>query len=188
MNFITQPWQPSHAYVRGQEVLDTHFQIQTVRTAGTSGATTPGWSQTVGANTNDGTVVRWRNQGPQTPTHASWIANHVYATRAEILDSKGNIQEVFNNGTSAGTQPNWNVNAMGTTTDGGVMWRNLGAVATSSIAAAGGSSGIILDNVTSAATRQGASQVYFSTLSNQTCATSGGTGGCAIQASQSSLK
>lgn len=188
MNFVTQPWQPSQAYTVGQEVLDNGFRIQTVRTAGTSGTTTPAWNTTIGGTTNDGAVLRWRNQGPQTPTHASWIANHAYALRAEILDPNGNIQEAFNSGTSAGTQPNWNTTAMGTTTDGGVMWRNLGPVATSSIAAAGGSSGIILDNVTSAATRAGASQVYFSTLGNQNCATSGGTGGCAIQASQSSLK
>jgi len=31
----------------------------------------------------------------------------------------------------------------------------------------------------------GASNIYFSTLLNQTCTTSGGTGGCAIQTSQS---
>lgn len=48
-----------------------------------------------------------------------------------------------------------------------------------------GSSGIIIDNTSSDA---GASNVYFSTLGNQSCATSGGSaGGCAIQASQSTL-
>jgi hypothetical protein len=34
----------------------------------------------------------------------------------------------------------------------------------------------------------GGSQVYFSTLTDQTCTTSGGTGGCAVQASQSGLQ
>jgi hypothetical protein len=48
----------------------------------------------------------------------------------------------------------------------------------------GGTSGIIIDNSSSAG---GASQVYFTPLSDQTCTTSGGTGGCAIQASQSAL-
>lgn len=48
----------------------------------------------------------------------------------------------------------------------------------------GGTSGIIIDNSSSAG---GASQVYFTPLSNQLCTTSGGTGGCAIQASQSGL-
>ncbi len=47
-----------------------------------------------------------------------------------------------------------------------------------------GTSGIIIDNSSSAG---GASQVYFTPLSNQPCTTSGGTGGCAIQASQSGL-
>jgi hypothetical protein len=52
---------------------------------------------------------------------------------------------------------------------------------------AGGTSGIIIDNFVSALTEPGASQVYFSTLSDQPCGTSG-TGGCAVQASQSALK
>ena len=39
-----------------------------------------------------------------------------------------------------------------------------------------GTSGIVGDNASS-----GAQNGYFSTLSNQTCSTSGGTGGCAIQ-------
>jgi len=50
----------------------------------------------------------------------------------------------------------------------------------------GGTSGIIIDNTL---TTGGASQVYFSTLSNGTCTTSGtlSTGGCAVQAAQSGL-
>jgi hypothetical protein len=53
---------------------------------------------------------------------------------------------------------------------------------------AGGTSGIVVDNSSAAG---GASQVYFTPLSDQPCAGSGGvgtgTGGCAIQASQSGL-
>jgi hypothetical protein len=62
-----------------------------------------------------------------------------------------------------------------------------GATATAArAAAAGGASGVVVDNTASLA---GASQVYFSTLTNGTspCATSTGTGGCATQASQSAL-
>jgi hypothetical protein len=47
-------------------------------------------------------------------------------------------------------------------------------------AEAGGTSGIVVDNAAS-----GASNIYFSTLLNQTCTTSGGMGGCAIQTLQS---
>jgi hypothetical protein len=57
--------------------------------------------------------------------------------------------------------------------------------ATAGLASAGGSSGIIIDNTS---TSTGASQIYFSSLSNETCAGNGttgnGTGGCAVQASQ----
>jgi hypothetical protein len=59
------------------------------------------------------------------------------------------------------------------------------AAATAGLAVTGGSSGIIMDNIS---TTSGASQIYFSSLSNETCAgngtTGGGTGGCAVQASQ----
>ena len=47
---------------------------------------------------------------------------------------------------------------------------------TGALAEAGGTSGIVVDNASS-----GAENIYFSTLSNQSCSTSGGTGGCAIQ-------
>jgi len=43
----------------------------------------------------------------------------------------------------------------------------------------GGTSGIVVDNGAS-----GASNIYFSTLLNQACTTSGGTNGCAIQTTQ----
>ena len=46
---------------------------------------------------------------------------------------------------------------------------------------AGGTSGITIDNISTFA---GASQIYFTPLANQTCTTSGGLGGCAIQTSQ----
>jgi hypothetical protein len=44
----------------------------------------------------------------------------------------------------------------------------------------------VIDNTVTPGTLD-TSQVYFSTLSNQVCGTSG-TGGCAIQASQSALQ
>jgi hypothetical protein len=67
----------------------------------------------------------------------------------------------------------------------------LPATATASVSAAGGASGVIVDNsVESAPT--GASQVYFTPLMDQACTTTipdspAATGGCAIQASQSGL-
>ena len=54
-------------------------------------------------------------------------------------------------------------------------------------AAAGGTSGIVPDNTVGSVTLSGTSQVYYSTLAYGTCSTSGGAGGCGIQASQSGL-
>jgi hypothetical protein len=66
---------------------------------------------------------------------------------------------------------------------------NPGTVTAAHASASGGASGVIVDNTVGAGTLVGASQVYFSTLANGTlpCATSGGTGGCGVQASQSGL-
>lgn len=60
--------------------------------------------------------------------------------------------------------------------------------ASAGLSVAGGSSGIVIDNSGSGT---GESQIYFTTLSSQSCAGNGttgsGTGGCAVQASQSGL-
>ncbi len=190
MNFNVQPWKSSTVYAVGDEVLDTNFQIQVVRTGGTSRTAVlghPAWNTTVDGSTTDASV-RWTNQGPHLASHPAWVASHAYIVGTEILDSNGNVQWVSTAGTSkAGAHPAWSATVNGQTTDGGVRWRNVGPLATFSLAAAGGTSGIIMDNTVGSGTLTGASQVYFSTQGNQACGTSG-TGGCAIQASQSALK
>lgn len=145
----------------------------------------------MGTVTADNTV-RWRNQGPQVPAHATWLPSHAYASGigTVILDSNNNIQWVVTSGTSRTAlqgHPIWSAAVFGLTADNTVRWRNLGSVATASLAAAGGTGGIIIDNTVGSGTMAGASQVYFATQGNQVCGTSG-TGGCAIQASQSALK
>jgi len=187
MNFESTQWIPSHAYAIGDQILDTHFQIQTCRVAGTSRTTTPNWNTALGGNTNDGTVVRWVNQGPQHAAHGPWQASHAYGTGSSIMDSNGNVQVILTAGTSkSGTHPVWATVINGNTNDGSARWRNAGTPATASLAATGGTGGIIIDNTVGSGTLAGASQVYFTTQGNQTCGTSG-TGGCAVQASQAGL-
>ena len=191
MNYENTPWLPSHAYSVGQQILDTHFQVQTCRAAGTSRTAAqgpPNWNTTVGGSTAEvGTTLRWVNQGPQAAAHGAWVASHAYALATSIIDSNGNIQVVTTAGTSkAGAHPVWATTINTLTGDNNVRWRNTGLPATASLAAAGGTGGIIIDNIVGSGTLAGASQVYFSTQSNQVCG-SGGTGGCAVQASQSGL-
>jgi hypothetical protein len=69
-----------------------------------------------------------------------------------------------------------------------VIWTNAGPLPVAAFQANGGTSGAIIDNTVDPHSLSGASQVYFSTLKDQTCTTSGGTGGCAVQASQSALQ
>jgi hypothetical protein len=188
MNFKDTPWLASTAYFVGQEVVDSNFDIQVVVKAGLSGSSVPFWSETLGGPTVDGAVT-WLDQGTATGfTPAAWISAHSYLTGTLILDSNSDIQLATTAGTSGGSAPAWSTNAGATTHDNTTLiWTNLGAIATSALATAGGTSGIIMDNTAGSGTLAGASQVYFSTLGNQTCGTTG-TGGCAVQASQSALK
>jgi hypothetical protein len=126
--------------------------------------------------------------------YSSWLPTTKFALGQEIVDSNGNVQKVTTAGTTGSTEPCpsgkvsctaniWGSTAGNTNTDGTVVWSYQGVPSAIAITAeAGGVSGIVIDNVSSST---GASQIYFSTLANTTCATSGGTGGCAIQASQS---
>lgn len=192
MNFADAPRLASHTYSVGQEVLDSHFQIQVVSAAtGATGTATPAWSTTVGNPTTDGGVT-WLDQGPYNANIAPWQPSTLYANNAEVYDTNGNVEINTKTGNTRSnpSPPSWNPTIGGPTTEtsGGPHWVNLGALATHSAAAAGGTSGISIDNVVGQGTMAGASQVYFSTQSNQNCTTSGVTGGCAVQASQTILK
>ncbi len=184
--FVNTPWKAKTAYVLGQEVLASH--IETVIQAGTSATTTPPWGTTTGQVINDGSV-KWIDQGAtnvgQFPT---WTKTTSYGVGIRLADSNGNVEIVTVAGTTGATVPPWATTAGANTTDGTVTYINAGALPTSSYQAASGASGVIMDNTVGSGTLAGASQVYFSTLGNQVCTTSGGTGGCAVQASQSALK
>jgi hypothetical protein len=188
-NFKDTPRLPSTAYSVGQEVLDSNLHIEVVTSAtGPTGAGTLFWSITTDGITTDG-GVKWLDQGALSAAPlAARAPNHHYPNGAEILDSNSNVELVTTAGTSGLTSaPGWSTIAGSTTTDGSIVWTNAGAIATANMPATGGTSGIIIDNIVGALTEAGASQVYFSTLSGQVCGTSG-TGGCAVQASQSALQ
>jgi len=191
-NFEDAAWQPHTAYVVGQQVLAVaaHRKLytQVVIQAGTSGATPPAWTSTAGAIIlNDGTV-HWINQGaPSATSLAAWMAGQTFAIAdPHIIDSNGNVEVVTTPGTTGMMTPVWSTTPGATTHDGTVTWTNAGLFGSFVYPAAGGTSGLIIDNTVG--TLAGASQVYFSTLSNQTCGTSPTPGGCAVQASQSQLK
>jgi hypothetical protein len=118
---------------------------------------------------------------------------HALSTTSNTAGTEGSpITEFYNRGTSTDwlfmSEPNTADMAVGTcttTSTGCVYSYNVttapvaGATATAGLASTDGSSGIIVDN---SSTATGASQVYFSTLGNGSCG-----GGCAIQAAQSTL-
>jgi hypothetical protein len=186
MSFKTTSWYPSTVYNLGQEILDSNLNIQVAfNSGGTSGATPPTWGTTPFAPTADGGVI-WRMQGSLKPAFpTAWAASTPYTGAAEIFDSNNNIEIAgLGGGTSGGTQPTWATGVGDTTNDGTVIWTNMGLNPVAGLEESGGTSGIIMDNTSNLS---GASQVYFSTLQDQGCST-GGTGGCAVQASQQGLQ
>ena len=189
INLVDMPWQSKTAYAFGQEILvfssvSNKLYINTAVVAGKSGASAPAWPATVGVKTVDGTVT-WLNQEAVGLTVLpGWTAGHHYGLQASIFDGT-NVEDAIVAGNSGALAPSWNPTIGGTTTDNHVTWINAGPFPSASATVTGGTGGIIIDG---ASTSAGASQVYFFTLGNQVCITSGGTaGGCAMQASQSSL-
>ncbi|MGA9977552.1 MAG: hypothetical protein WBQ08_02760 [Candidatus Sulfotelmatobacter sp.] len=194
MNFKDTPWMPSTAYTLGQEVVDSHFQVQMVFTAGTSGTSAPTWSTLLVApasETADGTgTLKWLNLGVTTAaTPAAWQPSHTYAVGKYIEDTNSNIQVVtaiVGNGHSrAANHPAWKTVVGQTTTDHNVTWTEAGP-APGALAATGGTSGVIIDNTVE--TGVSGSQIYFSTQGNQPTCGAATNVGCAVQASQSALK
>lgn len=187
-NFVTTEWQPNTMYAQNLEIVDSNFNIQAVVVNGKSGGLPPTWNATVGGTTPDGTA-HWQTLGHLSGSApAVWVASHAYARGRVILDSAGNLEICNVPGSSGTSAPAWMPNVGDITNDAAPLrWKNLGHNPSAAIAAAGGSSGIVMDNVVSSGTLAGASQVYFSTLGTQTCPTSGGSGSCAVQASSPGL-
>jgi len=189
ISFIDSPWQKSTAYAPNQKILvGTQIQVASGTTTQTSGTTAPAWSATAGGTTADGGVT-WVNQGAISAVpYAAWQANHNYTVvGTTILGSNGYLEISLTAGRSTnGAEPAWTTVPGSQTVDRAVTWINAGTLSTAAAQAIGGTSGIIIDNVVSSGTQAGASQVYFGTLGNEPC--TGGTGGCAVQASQSSLQ
>jgi hypothetical protein len=191
LSLIDTAWHASTTYQLSQEILDPNLNIETeINTTGESGLTMPAWSITPGTVITDNSAS-WVNQGPPSAAPLpAWTANDThYRVGNRILDSNLNVEVVyFESGSSGATTPPWSTRPGGTTTDSKVKWVNAGALPTGALSTAGGTGGIIVDNVVISGTLAGTSQVYFGTLANQTCVTSTGSGGCAVQASQSALQ
>jgi hypothetical protein len=100
----SSPWVASTKFTKGTLIVDSNNNIDSATVTGTSGATAPTWSMTVGGSTSDGTIT-WTNLGAA----VTWTNLGVNAT-----------------GTTA---PAWSTTAGGTTTDGSVTWTNNGPLA-----------------------------------------------------------
>jgi hypothetical protein len=184
-------WQPGTNYTLGQEILDTTLNIRVVTSVGSSGSTQPTWpSPGAGGSifTTDGSVQWVYKEGLGITGSGAWTAHTVEPQGIFFVDGNGNAEVVTSNsGTTGSTQPIWPMTIGSTTMDGTAEWVNAGPVDNFYLTMAGGTSGIIVDNIVPSGTLGGGSQVYFSPLSLgfSTCLSGNG---CAVQASQAALK
>jgi hypothetical protein len=152
------------------------------------GNTGPGNNTLYQIPISSGVMGTSTNTGPVVATNYS---NGYYAAGQQVTEfyntSSGNHDYIFLNVLAFG-QDNANIACPSqSVTMGCVMGFDVtsgtvssSTAATGVLAEEGGTSGIVIDNGVS-----GASNIYFSTLLNQNCTTSGGTGGCATQTTQS---
>jgi hypothetical protein len=138
------------------------------------------------------TQIIWIDQGLVNAGFVTWQPSfHYVSIKPKILDPNGNVQALTTNTGASVTgvsQPVWSTVPGVTTTDNQVTWTNVGKLGTAALPAAGGTSGIIVDNTVGAGTVVGGSQIYFSTLSDDLAGCGfTGVGGCAVQASQPGL-
>ena len=129
-------------------------------------------------------------EGPALAT----VINQTCAPVVEVFNSGTakdlifvSVQNRANNAAPVNCPSNVNGCLMSFDVTSGAAITPLGTSPAASLLVTGGASGVIIDNTVPGGTLAGASQVYFTPLANQACPTSGGNGGCAIQASQSGL-
>ena len=175
-------------------MLSSKGHVETVIHGGLSATTfPPAWTTQIAKTITDGNPgpqqIVWIDQGSFNAPFLGWNSSFHYLAPSiiKILDPAGNVQALTTNGTTGATQPTWNPTFGGTTADNTSIWTNVGPIGTAALPAAGGTSGIIIDNTVGTVTVVGGSQIYFSTLSDQMC-DFGQTGGCAVQASQPALQ
>lgn len=132
-NIGPSAWQPSTDYALGSVVMGavanppgTPNQIYVASTPGTSDPNNqPRWQAGVGLQQPDGSVVwtclgralTWNDLGPDTPITAA----------STIVDPNGYLQTVYSPGKSGTTAPTFATELGALTSDGTVIWQNMGA-------------------------------------------------------------
>jgi len=105
-------WIASAYYPVGYQISDANGNVQEVWSPGTSGLAAPTWSTVLEALTPDGS-----------PPRGDWAASSNFNLGFQIVDSNGNIQQVYVAGISGGTAPGvWQAVVGNLTTDGTVTW------------------------------------------------------------------
>jgi hypothetical protein len=101
--------------------------VQFANGTGTTGSTEPGWNQSIGGTTPDGSVT-WTNLGP-----SRWQSNHYYAAGNVVMGVVTSISGTPNQlyvciqpGVSGAVEPHWPSGVNVQKQDGAVTWQCVG--------------------------------------------------------------
>ena len=164
-----------HFYVCGNPGGDPTLYQVTVSATGVASGTANASAALTTATTTCGPVIEVYNPGTNPPTTANdWIFTSVQAS--------GQTATPISCPANSGCIMSFDVLGLAT------LSTSTATVGRATVV--GGASGAIVDNTVPSSTLAGASQVYFTPLATGTCTTSTGqgSGGCAVQASQSALQ
>ena len=141
LNYTMQAaaWAASTTKGLGQTILDSNSNLQRVTAVATdakTGGSPPTWATVAGTTTVDNHVT-WTCLGAQAqylqvaqnPPEGSAVrlSNTAYVIGQMVWDNNGNLQLCTTAGTvSSADVAGWNTTPGGTTTDGTVVWTNLG--------------------------------------------------------------
>ena len=116
-------WQIGTSFSTNQSILDANGNVENnFFSTGTSNAKSiPTWALQIFSVTVDG-GLKWENYGPINV----WAASTAEAIPSVVVDSNGFLQSVTTAGTTGTTAPTWNTTVGGSTTDGTVVWNNIG--------------------------------------------------------------
>lgn len=112
---------PEYGWISTQVQVSATGLFQCV-TAGTSGSSTPGWTNGVNTQLNDGTV-QWKNMGTANSRPGNTQA---LSLATSIIDTNNNIQAVQQMAETGSSAPTWATGQGSYTVDNTELWLNQG--------------------------------------------------------------
>jgi hypothetical protein len=129
---IIEPVDAASAYNTITNTFNQTIYVQLVSVSGTSASsgTAPLWQTTIGNLTNDG-QLQWRCMGPKAFVAGGTVIGYTgINTNFTVISDTTNFQVCLTGGVNGGSAPSWATSYGSQTTQGAVVWTEVGAVMT----------------------------------------------------------